>query len=112
MGAHHLAALVFALMAVPSFVFARWLADGRLPLAGDSRMTVRDKALLDSRLGRLMRMIGVAMLATAVGVALWGHDPRRLAMLVVVMAVAVNGLALLAVWVVVSSKRRARGAGD
>ena len=28
-------------------------------------MTVRDKALLDSRLARLMRMIGLAMLATA-----------------------------------------------
>ena len=109
MDTHHVAALVFALMALPSFLFARWLGDGRLPLAGDSGMTVRDKALLDSRLARLMRMIGVAMLATALGVGLWGDDERRLAIVVVVMVMAVNGLALVAAWTVVASKRRARG---
>ena len=109
MDTHHVAALVFALMARPSFVFARWLAGGRLPLAGDSGMTVRDKALLDSRLARLMRMIGLAMLATALGVGLWGDDERRLAMVVVVMVLAVNGLAAACIWVVASARRQARG---
>lgn len=112
MDTHHVAALVFALMALPSFVFANWLAGGRLPLAGDSGMTVRDKALLDSRLARLMRMIGLAMLATALGVGLWGDDERRLAMVVVVMVLAVNGLAAACIWVVTSARRQARGGRD
>lgn len=109
MATHHIIAAVFALMALPSFVFARWLSQGRLPLAGDSGMTVRDKALLDSRLGRLMRMIGLAMIATALGVALWGDDERRLAIISVVMVLAVNGLAAASIWTVSSAKRRAGG---
>ncbi|WP_337246024.1 hypothetical protein [Luteimonas sp. gir] len=109
MAAHHVVALVFAIFALPAFVFARWLGDGRLPLAGHSRMTVRDKALLDSRLARLMRMVGVATLATATGIALWGDDDRRLSILAVVMVVVVNGLAIAFVYTVASSKRRARG---
>ncbi|NYZ61272.1 hypothetical protein [Luteimonas deserti] len=109
MATHHLAALVFALMAVPSFVFARWLAGGRLPLAGDSGMNVRDKALLDSRLARLMRMMGLAMLATALAVGLLCGDERRLAVVVVVMVLAVNGLAAACIWVVASARRRAGG---
>ncbi|KLJ01644.1 hypothetical protein WQ56_05035 [Luteimonas sp. FCS-9] len=102
-------ALVFAVFALPAFVFARWLGDGRLPLAGGSGMTVRDKALLDSRLARLMRMVGLATLATAAGIASWGDDERRLSILVVVMVLAVNGLAAAFVYVVASSRRRARG---
>lgn len=109
MASHHLMAVIFALLALPSFLFARWLAQGRLPLAGDSGMTVRDKALLDNRLARLMRMIGLAMLATALGVGLWGDDERRLAILAVVMVLAVNGLAATALWTVASARRRAGG---
>lgn len=112
MGAHHIAALVFALMAIPAFLSARWLVQGRLPLpAGSGRMTVRDKAVLDDRLARLLRMIGLAMLATAIGLALWGDDERRLLVLIVVMFLAVNGLAAACIYTVASAKRRARGGG-
>lgn len=110
MAAHHIAALVFALMAIPAFLSARWLVQGRLPLsAGSGRMTVRDKAVLDDRLARLLRMIGLAMLATAIGLALWGGDERRLLVLIVVMFLAVNGLAAACIFTVASAKRRARG---
>ena len=112
MAAHHIAALVFALMAIPAFLSARWLVQGRLPLsAGSGRMTVRDKAVLDDRLARLLRMIGLAMLATAIGLALWGDDERRLLVLIVVMFLAVNGLAAACIFVVAGAKRRARGGG-
>ncbi|MET0329455.1 MAG: hypothetical protein ABW163_11905 [Luteimonas sp.] len=110
MASHHLAALVFALMAVPAFVSARWLVQGRLPLSsGSSGMTVRDKAVLDNTLARLLRMIGLAMLATALGLALWGDQERRLLALIVVMFLAVNGLAAACIFTVASAKRRARG---
>ena len=112
MAAHHIAALVFALMAIPAFLSARWLMQGRLPLsAGSGRMTVRDKAVLDDKLARLLRMIGVAMLATAIGLALWGDNERRLLVLIVVMFLAVNGLAAACIYTVASAKRRARGGG-
>ncbi|MET0327976.1 MAG: hypothetical protein ABW163_04325 [Luteimonas sp.] len=112
MVAHHIAAIVFALMAIPAFLSARWLAQGRLPLsAGSGAMTVRDKAVLDDRLARLLRMIGLAMLATAVGLALWGDQERRLLALIAVMFLAVNGLAAACLYTVASAKRRARGGG-
>ncbi len=110
MASHQIAAALFALFAVPAFVFARWLSDGRLPLPrGSAGMTVGTKAVLDSKLARLMRMTGIAMLATGVGMLLWGDDARRLLGLIVVMALLVNGLALASVLVIVSAKRRARG---
>lgn len=112
MAAHHLAALVFALMAVPAFLSARWLAHGRLPLSnGSAGMTVRDKAVLDSKLARLLRMIGLAMLATAAGLALWGDQERRVLGLITVMFLVVNGLAAACIYTVASAKRRARGGG-
>ncbi|PBJ82223.1 hypothetical protein CMZ84_08490 [Lysobacteraceae bacterium NML93-0399] len=111
MAPHHLAALVFALMAVPAFLSARWLVQGRLPLSGGSGLNVRDKAVLDSKLARLLRMIGVAMLATALGLALWGDEERRLLGLIVVMFLVVNGLAAACIFVVAGAKRRARGGG-
>lgn len=111
MDAHLMTALIFAVLAVPAFVSARWLSQGRLPLAGDSRMTVRDQAVLDSRLARLMRMIGVAMLMTALGVGMFGHDERRMSALVIVMVVVIHLLIAAFIWTVISSKRRARGGG-
>lgn len=112
MAAHHLAALVFALMAVPAFLSARWLAQGRLPLSnGSAGMTVRDKAVLDSKLARLLRMIGLAMLATAAGLALWGDQERRVLGLITVMFLVMNGLAAACIYTVASAKRRARGGG-
>ncbi|MFL6588242.1 MAG: hypothetical protein ACJ8GV_15350 [Luteimonas sp.] len=109
MAPHHLAALIFALMAVPAFLSARWLVQGRLPLSSGGGMTVRDKAVLDNKLARLLRMIGLAMLATALGLALWGDQERRLLVLIVVMFLAVNGLAAACIFTVASAKRRARG---
>jgi len=83
-----------------------------LPLpAGSGRMTVRDKAVLDDKLARLLRMIGLAMLATAVGLALWGDDERRLLVLIGVMFLAVNGLAAACILTVAGARRRARGGG-
>jgi len=94
MSGQYIAALVFALMALPAFVFANWLRDGRLPLAGGGEgLTERDRRALDSRLARMMRMAGVATLATGGGLALWGDDERRVLLLVAVMVLVVNGLA-------------------
>ena len=109
MQSHHLAALVFALMALPAFIAAHWLRSGRLPVAGGAReMTEGRRRALDDRLSRLMRMVGLAMLAMAGGMALWGDDERRVLALTVVMMVAVNGLAIA---MLVSVIRARRGAG-
>lgn len=109
MGGHHLAAALFAVLALPAFVSAQWLAGGRLPLSAGSGMTVRDKAVLDAKLARLLRMMGLALLASAAAMAVWGEDETRVFALVLVMALAVNGLGLAAVLVVAQAKRRARG---
>ena len=112
MASHHLIALVFAVLSLPAFVTARWLGPGRVPLAGDSGgMTALDKARLDDRLARLMRMIGVAMLLTGAGLAVVGDDQRRVAMLVVVMVVAVHGIGIAMLLAVLAARRRGRGGG-
>lgn len=106
MQAHHLAALVFALMAFPAFVAANWLGGGRLPVAGGARaMTEGDRRTLDGRLARLMRMVGLAMLAMAGGMALWGDDEGRVLALTVVMVVVVNGLAIAMLASVLRARR-------
>ncbi|TYT25472.1 hypothetical protein FZO89_03890 [Luteimonas viscosa] len=103
---HHLAALVFALMAIPAFVAAGWLRDGRLPVAGGARgMTEGRRRALDDRLSRLMRMLALAMLAMAGGMALWGMDQRRILVLAVVLVLVVNGLALAMLLAVVRARR-------
>ncbi len=105
-------ALVFAVMSLPAFVTARWLGQGRVPLAGDSGgMTALDKARLDDRLARLMRMIGVAMLATGAGLAAFGDDDRRVVTLVVVMVVAVHAVGVAMLLAVMAARRRRRGGG-
>ncbi|NLW98019.1 MAG: hypothetical protein GXY30_14170, partial [Xanthomonadaceae bacterium] len=56
---HYLAAAVFALLALPAFVSAGWLRDGRVPVARGARgMDERRRRALDDRLARLMRMVG------------------------------------------------------
>ena len=109
MSGQYIAALVFALTALPAFVFANWLRDGRLPLAGGSDgLTERERRALDSRLARLMRMVGMAILATGGGLALWGGDERRVLLLVAAMVLVVNALAA-AMLVAVRHARRAGG---
>ena len=111
MQAHHFAALVFALMALPAFVAARWLRAGRIPVAGGAQgMTEGRRRALDDRLARLMRMVGLAMLAMAGGMALWGDDEGRVLALTAVMVAVVNGLAI-AMLVSVFRARRHPGTG-
>ena len=75
---HHLAALVFALMAFPAFVAANWLGNGRLPVAGGARdMSEGRRRALDDRLARLMRMVGLAIaMLVSVLRARRGHGPE------------------------------------
>ena len=108
---HHIAALVFALMAFPAFVAANWLGNGRLPVAGGARdMSEGRRRALDDRLARLMRLVGLAMLAMAGGMALWGGDDGRVLALTLVMVAVVNGLAI-AKLVSVLRARRGHGPG-
>ena len=103
---HHLAAAVFALLALPAFVSAGWLRDGRVPVARGARgMTGRRRRALDNRLARLMHMVGVAMLAMAAGLATWGGDQARVAALAVVLVVVVNGLAVAMLLSVLRARR-------
>ncbi|MDH5834894.1 hypothetical protein [Luteimonas kalidii] len=107
---HHVAALVFALMALPAFVTAGWLGAGRLPVAGGSRgMTEGRRRALDSRLARLMRMVGVVMLAMAAGLAAWGGDDTRVLALAAVMVLVVNGLAVAMLVTVFRARRDGTG---
>lgn len=111
MQSYHLAALVIALTALPAFLIARWLRDGRLPLAGGApHVTEGRRRALDDRLARLMRMVGLAMLAAAAALALWGDDPRRVLALAGAMVLVVNGLAVAMV-VTVARARRGGGPG-
>ena len=105
---HHLAALVFALMATPAFLSARWLVQGRLPLPGRTGMNVRQKAVLDSKLARIMRMIGVTMLVSAAAFLFWGGQPRALLGVLLVMFLAINGLSAAAIVIVANARNRAR----
>ncbi len=110
MQSHHIAALVFALLSLPAFVSAGWLRDGRLPVARGARgMTEGRRRALDDRLARLMRMVALAMLAMAGGLALWGADQTRVLALAAVLAIAVNGLAVA---MLVTVLRARRGSGS
>lgn len=106
---HHIAALVFALATAPCWIFARWLGDGRLPLAGGSAgMTERDRRALDGKLARMMRMVGFAGLATAAGIALLGARQAQMMALILVFTLAVFALSI-AMAITVSRARRTRG---
>ena len=106
---HHLAALLFALMAVPALLGAHWLSQGRIPLTGGSGMTVRDKALLDNRLARLLRMIALAMFASGLALGLWGDAERRLLGILLVMFLLLNGLSVAGILMIANAKRRSGG---
>lgn len=106
MQSHHIAALVFALLSLPAFISAGWLRDGRLPVARGARgLTPARRRALDDRLARLMRMVALAMLAMAGGLALWGDEQNRILALAAVMLLVVNGLAV-AMFVAVLRARR------
>lgn len=109
---HHVAALLFALMSAPAFLAARWLRDGRVPVAGGGHaMTEGTRRALDDRLSRLMRMVALAMLVTAGGMALWGGDANRILALVAVMFLVVNGLAVAMLLAVHRARRGDAGPG-
>ena len=106
---HHMAALLFAMATAPCWLFARWLGDGRLPLAGgNGGMTERERRALDGKLARMMRMIGFAGLATAIGIALLGAREAQMMALVLVFAIAVFAVSI-AMLVAVSRARGGRG---
>ena len=80
-------------------------------LAGARGMDERRRRALDDRLARLMRMVGVAMLAMAAGMAAWGADQARMLALVAVLVLVVNGL-VLAMALAVARARRGDWPGD
>lgn len=92
-------ALAFALTSVPSFLIARALQRAARPGTGD----------VNALLARLMRMVGLAMVAGAVAMLWAGVDQTRVLAVALTMALAVNGLAVAMLVAVV---RRRRGRSD
>ena len=94
-------ALAFALTSVPAFVVARSHARSGQRHDPDPRQS--NLALL---LARLMRVVGVAMLVAAAAMLWAGNDPSRVVMVVLGVALAVNGLAVAMLVAVVRGRRR------
>ena len=69
-----------------------------------ARAFSRDRARLET----LMRLVSMAILAGAAGLAWAGGDPNRTLAVAIVLALAVNGLGLFVLWDVM---RRRRGTG-
>ncbi len=84
--------LIVAASSLPAFLAARTFA--------------RDRA----RLATLMRLVGIAILAGAAGLAWAGGDPSRTLAVVLAVALAVNGLGLVVLWDVLR-RRRGKGRG-
>lgn len=82
--------MIVAASSVPAFLAARAFA--------------RDR----KRLATLMRLVGIAILAGAGGLAWAGGDPSRTLAVVLAVALAVNGLGLV---VLLDVLRRRRGNG-
>ncbi|WP_149195022.1 hypothetical protein [Luteimonas suaedae] len=78
------------------------VAASSLPAFLAARAFARDRR----RLATLMRLIGFAILAGAIGLAWAGGDRTRMLAVAVVLALAVNGLGLV---VLVDALRRRRG---
>ena len=74
---------ILAISALPAFVVARLMARGR------------PKGAPMPRLARLMQLVGLAILAGAVGLFWAGDDGTRRLAVIVAMVVAVNGLGVL-----------------
>jgi len=83
--------LIVAASSVPAFLAARAFAGDR------------------PRLAMLMRLVGVAIIAGALGLAWAGDDRSRLLAVGVGLAVAVNGLGLFVLWDILRRRRRDGG---
>lgn len=75
--------LILAISSLPAFVVAKLIGRGRPPGAPVPRIA------------RLMRLVGVAILAGAAGLYWAGDNETRRLAVIVAMVVAVNGLALV-----------------
>jgi len=82
------------------------VAASSLPAFLAGRAFARDR----KRLATLMRLVGMAILAGAVGLAWAGGDPSRTLAVTIAVAVAVNGLGLFVLWDVLR-RRRGKGRG-
>ncbi len=87
-------AVAFAVTSVPAFLVARSLQ--RAAAAGTANAV----------LARLMRMVGVVMLAGAVAMLWAGSDSTRVLAVALALALAVNGLAVAMFVAVVRGRRR------
>ena len=81
------------------------VAASSLPAFLAARAFARDRA----RLATLMRMVGMAILAGAVGLAWAGGDQARTLAVAIGLALAVNGLGLFVLWDVMRRRRRNGG---
>lgn len=80
--------LIVAASSVPAFLAARTFAGDR------------------PRLAALMRLVGMAILAGALGLAWAGEDGSRQLAVAVGLALAVNGLGLFVLWDILGRRRR------
>jgi len=83
--------LIVAASSVPAFLAARAFAGDR------------------PRMATLMRLVGMAIVAGALGLAWAGEDRSRLLVVGVGLAVAVNGLGLFVLWDILRRRRRDGG---
>lgn len=81
------------------------LAASSLPAFLAARAFARDR----KRLSTLMRLVGMAILAGAVGLAWAGEDRNRVIAVGLAVAVAVNGLGLVVLFDVLRRRRRDGG---
>ena len=80
--------LIVAASSVPAFLAARAFAGDR------------------PRLAMLMRLVGVAIIAGAAGLAWAGDDGARQLAVALAVALAVNGLGLFVLWDILRRRRR------
>lgn len=83
--------LIVAASSVPAFLAARAFAGDRPKLAVT------------------MRLVGMAIVAGAIGLAWAGDDRQRLLAVAAALAIAVNGLGLFVLWDILRRRRRDGG---
>lgn len=93
--------LAFALTSVPAFLIARALG-----LSHARALQAGRRPDSPPVLGRLMRAVGIALLAGALAMLWAGADPTRVLAVALAMALVVNGLAVLMFVAVVRYRRR------
>ena len=94
-------ALAFALTSVPAFLVAQSLANSAQRRDPDARESGVARALV-----RLMRIVGGVMLAGAAAMLWAAQDSHRTVMVVLAVALAVNGLAIAMLFAVLRGRRR------